>query len=62
MEQQQIQKAPSKRAEPEVAEPTKAERNEKLKKDLDDIIDDIDEVLEDNAEEFVASYVQKGGE
>lgn len=38
------------------------ETGEKLKADLDSIIDEIDEVLEDNAEEFVRSYVQKGGE
>jgi ubiquitin-like protein Pup len=25
-------------------------------------LDEIDEVLEDNAEEFVRSYVQKGGQ
>jgi prokaryotic ubiquitin-like protein Pup len=25
-------------------------------------LDEIDEVLEDNAEEFVRNYVQKGGE
>jgi len=34
----------------------------KLKSDLDDLLDEIDEVLEDNAEEFVRGYVQKGGE
>ena len=28
----------------------------------DDLLDDIDEVLESNAEEFVKSYVQKGGQ
>jgi ubiquitin-like protein Pup len=39
-----------------------AERAEKLKADLDGLLDEIDEVLEDNAEEFVRSYVQKGGE
>jgi ubiquitin-like protein Pup len=26
------------------------------------ILDEIDEVLEENAEEFVRSYVQKGGQ
>jgi prokaryotic ubiquitin-like protein Pup len=31
-------------------------------KETDDLLDEIDEVLEDNAEEFVRSYVQKGGE
>ena len=35
---------------------------EKLKAELDDLLDEIDEVLEDNAEEFVRNYVQKGGE
>jgi ubiquitin-like protein Pup len=29
---------------------------------LDDILDQIDEVLEQNAEEFVKNYVQKGGQ
>lgn len=29
---------------------------------LDDMLDEIDEVLETNAEEFVKSYVQKGGQ
>ena len=33
-----------------------------LKNDLDDILDEIDEILEENAEEFVKGYVQKGGE
>jgi ubiquitin-like protein Pup len=33
-----------------------------LKAELDDLLDEIDEVLEDNAEEFVRSYVQKGGQ
>ncbi len=39
-----------------------SERGEKLKAELDDLLDEIDEVLEDNAEEFVRNYVQKGGE
>ncbi|MBU3703077.1 MAG: ubiquitin-like protein Pup [Ilumatobacteraceae bacterium] len=38
------------------------ERGEKLKAELDDLLDEIDEVLESNAEDFVKSYVQKGGE
>lgn len=44
----------------EVAAPS--EHGEKLKAELDELLDEIDEVLEDNAEEFVRSYVQKGGE
>jgi len=30
--------------------------------DVDSLLDEIDGVLEENAEEFVKSYVQKGGE
>ena len=39
-----------------------APQGEKLKAELDDLLDEIDEVLETNAEDFVKSYVQKGGE
>jgi ubiquitin-like protein Pup len=39
-----------------------AERKEKLDEDIDAILDDIDEVLESNADEFVRGFVQKGGE
>ncbi len=38
------------------------EQGERLKSELDDILDEIDDVLESNAEDFVKSYVQKGGE
>ncbi len=38
------------------------ERHEKLSNDVDAILDEINEVLEENAEEFVRSYVQKGGQ
>ncbi|AQZ61171.1 Prokaryotic ubiquitin-like protein Pup [[Actinomadura] parvosata subsp. kistnae] len=44
------------------AAPDVQERQEKLTDDVDAILDEIDEVLEENAEEFVRSYVQKGGE
>ncbi len=30
--------------------------------DIDDLLDEIDSVLEENAEEFVNSYRQKGGQ
>jgi ubiquitin-like protein Pup len=46
--------------EDEEAAPT--ERGERLKAEIDELLDEIDEVLEDNAEEFVRNYVQKGGE
>jgi len=42
--------------------PQASATGEKLKAELDDLLDEIDEVLEDNAEEFVRNYVQKGGE
>jgi ubiquitin-like protein Pup len=42
--------------------PATSASGEKLKAELDDLLDEIDEVLEDNAEEFVRNYVQKGGE
>ena len=35
---------------------------EKLDDDIDAILDEIDEVLESNAEDFVKSFIQKGGE
>jgi ubiquitin-like protein Pup len=43
----------------EAGEETKAEAQTD---EVDDLLDEIDEVLEANAEEFVRSYVQKGGE
>ncbi len=42
--------------------PASNKQGEKLKAELDDLLDEIDEVLEDNAEEFVRSYIQKGGQ
>jgi prokaryotic ubiquitin-like protein Pup len=48
--------------EVEEVTPASSERGEKIKADLDDLLDEIDEVLEDNAEEFVRNYVQKGGQ
>jgi prokaryotic ubiquitin-like protein Pup len=38
------------------------ERREKLAADTDDLLDEIDDVLEENAEDFVRAYVQKGGQ
>jgi len=39
-----------------------AKKGEKLKSEMDALVDEIDEVLEENAEEFVKNYVQRGGE
>jgi ubiquitin-like protein Pup len=62
---EQIKKQPSQRRDDETVEdaaPATSETGEKLKAELDDLLDEIDEVLETNAEEFVKSYVQKGGQ
>ena len=39
-----------------------AARHEKLSEDVDAILDEIEDVLESNAEDFVRAFVQKGGE
>jgi ubiquitin-like protein Pup len=46
----------------ETTQDTAAERHEALSEDVDAILDEIDEVLEENAEDFVRAFVQKGGE
>ena len=63
-EREQKKKSAPAREEQEVVEeaPATSEQGEKIKAELDDLLDEIDEVLESNAEDFVKSYVQKGGE
>lgn len=63
-EREQIRKTSPPREDTAVTDDAAAtsETGEKLKAELDDLLDEIDEVLESNAEEFVKSYVQKGGE
>jgi ubiquitin-like protein Pup len=63
----QEQKQPRKSGEPEEvaqaeAETDVAERKEALDDDVDAILDEIDDVLETNAEDFVKSFIQKGGQ
>lgn len=48
--------------ETKVEELPKTDSKEELKADLDDLLDEIDGLLEENAEEFVKGYVQKGGQ
>ena len=43
-------------------EETEVEVPEPKEFDIDGILDEIDEVLEENAEEFVRGYIQKGGQ
>ncbi len=54
--------APQRSDEAIIDAPAKSETGEKLKADLDDLLDEIDDVLETNAEDFVKSYIQKGGQ
>jgi prokaryotic ubiquitin-like protein Pup len=63
----QEQKQPKKSTEDAVVEEEApetdvAERKEALDDDVDAILDEIDEVLESNAEDFVKSFIQKGGQ
>jgi ubiquitin-like protein Pup len=63
----QEQKQPRRSSETEevteqVAETDVAERKEMIDEDVDAILDEIDEVLESNAEDFVKSFIQKGGQ
>lgn len=63
-EREQIRKPAPAKDDQEVVEeaPATSEKGEELKAELDDLLDEIDGVLETNAEEFVKSYVQKGGQ
>jgi prokaryotic ubiquitin-like protein Pup len=63
-EREQKKKPAPQRHDDEVVEdaPAKSEQGEKIKAELDDLLDEIDSVLEESAEEFVRSYVQKGGQ
>ncbi len=62
-EQKQPKKSSEEVTQEEVAPETDvAERKEALDDDVDAILDEIDEVLESNAEDFVKSFIQKGGQ
>lgn len=62
-EREQKKKQSTTREEEVVEEaPATSKKGEELKAELDDLLDEIDEVLEVNAEDFVRSYIQKGGE
>ncbi len=62
-EREQIRKpTPSRRDEVVEEAPAPSTQGEKIKAELDDLLDEIDDVLETNAEDFVKSYIQKGGE
>lgn len=46
----------------QTASASSTEEKEALDEDVDSILDEIDGVLEENAEDFVKSFVQKGGQ
>ena len=62
-EQERIQRQRTERPREESDDVTVVtKKGEQLKAELDELLDEIDVVLEENAEEFVRNYVQKGGE
>jgi len=62
-EREQMRKPQAEKSEVEVQEaPAGFPKGEQLKVELDNLLDEIDEVLETNAEDFVRSFVQKGGQ
>ncbi len=60
--EQKKKPAPQRRDDEVVEEPQASDSGDKIKAELDDLLDEIDDVLETNAEDFVKSYIQKGGE
>ena len=61
-EREQKQRRTSRSDDSQVEEIEPTATGEELKAELDDLLDEIDGVLETNAEEFVKNYGQKGGE
>jgi len=59
--QRKSDRAEEKQASEDV-ETTTAGAADELPERIDDLLDEIDTVLEENAEEFVKNYVQKGGQ
>ncbi len=54
--------APQRRTDEVEEAPASTATGEKIKAELDELLDEIDEVLETNADDFVKAYIQKGGE
>lgn len=66
-ERERIRRSPAERStdravEEPVEETVSSGAGDRIKAELDGLLDEIDEVLETNAEEFVRSFVQKGGQ
>lgn len=65
--EKQEKKADAKRGGAQPKDDAKAnakvvETGKHLKDEMEQVMDEIDDVLEENAEEFIKNYVQKGGE
>lgn len=60
MSQAKVRKVAHPQATTEAQPETKPSKE--LVEDIDSILDEIDECLEKNAQDFVKNYVQKGGE
>lgn len=60
--QVQKQKPAPQKTVTETVEPQVDADAQRLKDEADALLDEIDSLLEVNAEEFVAQYIQKGGE
>ena len=58
---EQVQKSKTTREEPQVEDQEIPNKEADLS-ETDDLLAEIDEVLEQNASEFVRNYVQKGGQ
>lgn len=59
---QEQHRQPRRDGEPDDAPVPAAPQTQARDDDVDAILDEIDEVLESNAEEFVKGFVQKGGQ
>ena len=59
-EQMKAKKKPAETKAASTDAPAKTEKSST--EDIDKLLDEIDEVLEENAEEFVRGFVQKGGQ
>jgi len=60
--EQKKRQTPARQDEVVEETPAASEAGEKIKDEIDDLLDEIDEVLETNAEDFVKSFIQKGGQ
>jgi ubiquitin-like protein Pup len=61
---QEQKRKPAPQESEETAAPTcpKQAEKDKLDKKTEELVDAIDEILEENCEEFVKEYVQRGGQ